>query len=765
MNCVRAAIPALLVLAGAVSAEPERTLAELVPAKTVAYLEINALSAAEKERAVAYKCLSEPDLKRVLDRMLSEDGNFSRVAVPLGRATVRIQADMGKSDTFFNIDYRDAKVSRRMRVEGHVALAWVGLDQRIPHGIDAVAMFRVGGLRVGGELPQAYEITRRGMAAIALRTRSRKGGSIDSEMERMLTEYRHADIACTAANFGVVQVHFAVVGKHLVLATSSQRLKNVIDRAKAPQGGAAPAPQPDAAPLSAAEQFTAARRRASGTGTIVLQAHVNIDTAVEALSRAVPHQFSMLKTQLKMVGLGGARAITSITRVDGDGVAGTTSVIVEGRRVGFSRLFEKSEPAKFGCLAFAPKNTLYVSAGSWDVPGMFRLMGEAIGGPMVYTIAQAALQELGADIQLNADLVDLIGPEGAFIVSSNEGLIPDIGVVMESRDAERLERTALKLLALAPWRPGTGVHATKLAGGRAHVVKLFHPRGVELPIAPTFGVVDGHFVAALYPISYQRLVATKRGDREGIAANPDYVSLRKRVPKEALSLSYLDVRRTVGTLYDSMIPLMQAMPQQEGVDPVYEMPDAAIFLRHLYGRVGWKVADDHGMHWHSHSSVDISPALFALGAGVGALIGTTVRAQETRAAHELGGAQAGGLKAVGFPVPSPPRDRLARDRRRCTKNTRDLLNVLRFYQKRNKGFPKNLDKVAMQWVDKKTMHVPGHPGKKYSYYGPGGRGSVLLAGLPNGPDKKICIITTDLEMKRVTPRQLHLLLDHSQKGK
>jgi hypothetical protein len=54
--------------------------------------------------------------------------------------------------------------------------------------------------------------------------------------------------------------------------------------------------------------------------------------------------------------------------------------------------------------------------------------------------------------------------------------------------------------------------------------------------------------------------------------------------------------------------------------------------------------------------------------------------------------------------------------------------------------------------------VPGTT-ESYVYFGPDGKGAVLLHGRPNGRDGKICVLTTELETRRVTAEELARMLD------
>jgi len=709
-------------------AAPERSLAELLPAKTIAYFEANALSDAERAKAVAYRCLGEPEMREALDRLMKDEGNFSRAAFPMGRGTLRVRADIRESGAAFDFEFAHPKGTDKVRFRDSMSLAWVGLGEGGPFGIDAAAA-----LEVDGEAGAAYRFARRLLVSMRIGTAGRE------KARNALGEYEYAGVKCTAADLDYVTIHFAAIGSRLIMATTRDRLIDIIDRAK----------KPAVESLATSKRFTETRKHAAGDGTFVMLALLNVDHGVEQVARKYPHLAGM-RQWLTMAGLGGLRTISATSRAEGAGIAGTTSVIIEGRRVGLARLFEKDDAAKFGTLAFAPKESLYVVSGRFNPTSMMRAVSET-AGMLVSSASQLLYQETG--INLFEDIIKVIGPEATLICSTNQGFIPDFGVVVESSDPARLQRTVLKALARVDWMPGTGVFPTTLAGGKAHVVKMLHPRMSEVPIAPTFGVVDGHFVMALFPVSYQRFAHTKRGTRPGIQDNPDFVTLRKRVPKGALSLSYLDLRRLVTTGYDTLIPLLQAVPQSEGQAPIYEMPDASLFTQHLYGRVAWRVADDRGMHWYSHSSIDLSPLVLGVAGGAGAAL-----LLPRRADAELDGPTKQWDPPRVVKGAAESKEGKMRELHRCSRNVRDLLQVMRLYRKRNSGLPQSLDDIAKELRTPRTLQVPGHDGKRYRYFGPQGKGGLLLAGLPNGPDKRICVITTDLTMARLTPERVNEML-------
>ncbi|MDH3593127.1 MAG: hypothetical protein OER88_14675, partial [Planctomycetota bacterium] len=480
---------------------------------------------------------------------------------------------------------------------------------------------------------------------------------------------------------------------------------------------------------------------------------IHVDRVFDAIAKMHPHAVTAVRAQFGQMGLGGLRGITSTGRVDGAGVAATTTVHVDGKRTGLSRLFSVGEPAKLGTLRFAPKSTLYCAAGNFDLKELWDTITEVGGMAVTMGVEVPFKQNFGLD--LRADLIDAVGPEGALIVASNRGLIPDVALVLECREPERLQKAMLTLLRGVKWPKGAGVTTMSLAGGlKAYSVPLGHRRLADFPIAPTFGMVDGHLVVTPYPMSFQRIVAVYRGESPRLSQNPDFQKLKKKIPRNALAMSYLDLVRVLEIFYDTAVPLFQSMPNElaGGLTPIYELPDVGLFSRHLFGRVGWRVADDKGMHWHSYSSIDTSGMMVGMVAGgLGGYFLAVRGAHDHRPAPDVD---------VATPVKPPlkqMRVKVEENRRKvqlmhCGQRVRRWRVRLQFYYQEHRVFPKSLAAVTRKGDDKKMSVCPG--GESYVYLGPAGKNGILLHGHANGPDGQVTILTTRLVVRRIPPETL-----------
>jgi hypothetical protein len=254
--------------------------------------------------------------------------------------------------------------------------------------------------------------------------------------------------------------------------------------------------------------------------------------------------------------------------------------------------------------------------------------------------------------------------------------------------------------------------------------------------------VDGRLVFAPFPLSLQRVLAVKRGDKPSLEKNREFSKLRGAVPPDAQGLSYLDLARIFSLVYDTCIPLVQAMSGGSSPPPLYEFPDVDALSRHLFGRVAWRVADERGLRWESYASLDTSSFTLALGAGAAAGL-YYFQSPEEPAPAPL-------AEAVALP---PAGD----DAQVCRHHVRMLRARVQHYRKENRRLPDRLEQLEAKWLEPDTFVVPGTGGKRYVYLGPEGQGEVLLHGYPNGADGLVTVLKTNLKAERVSSQQLEQL--------
>jgi hypothetical protein len=722
---MRRLAPILLLLAASASAG-EPSLASYLPPDTPVYMEMQSPTPAEMKTLAMSKVFEDPRMKALLSRVQGAKQSFSSMRVPVGDAVLAVRSDpLSTENVFVDISYVDAQGERSFRVRNRAAAALVDVQAgTVP--LDAVAA-----CEVEGDAKAAVATIERIAAAAAFAHRGEPGGDIDAELGRLVRHTDYRGVTYAWADVGSLRVCLAPVGKLVVLTLHEARMKDILDRfADGTKESLATDPR-----------HLAMQASVPGDGTATTQMEIHLDRALRKFQAAYPQYGAFAQKMLVQVGLRDLESVTTLARVSGEGIRSCTAVVLAPAesRAGLGRLFEKGgPPPSFGGLAYAPKDSFYVNCGNVDIPALHRTVMD-IGGFQV-AMAVAVPLERNFGLKLKEDLCDLLGPEMTLIVAPNHGLIPDVALVSESKDATRLEANLLKILTKLPWPPGLGVATFRLRDVDVHSIPLGNPKLGNIPLAPTFGVVDGRLVLAPYPLSFQRILAVKRGDKPSILENREFGKLREVVPAEAQGVSYLDLARIFELVYDTFIPFAQAMSGGASPPQLYEFPDVETLSQHLFGRVAWRTADEHGVKWESYASMDTSTFTLSLFAGASMGLYYLGEAKEARGGRE---------GPVAAPKASED-DGLA-----CRRHVRRLRGELLLFRKENRRLPDRLEEIETQWMDPGDFVVPGTDGKPYVYLGPAGKGDILLYGYPNGSDSCVTILTVDLRPpERITAKEL-----------
>jgi hypothetical protein len=723
---MRRALPTLLLLAAGAAAQ-EAPLAAYLPADTPFYMELRSPTGEEMRTLAMTKVFSDPRMKALFERSRGADSSFSSMRIPVGDALLSVKSDpLSTEDIFVELTYADAAGERTFRVRNRVAIAAVDFPAG-PCPVDLAAAFETD-----GDAKEAMATIERIAAAASLAARHEEG-DIDEELRRLVRHAEHRGVTYAWADVGPLRICVAPVGNMIVVATGEARLKDVLDR-RADKAADSLAGDP---------RHLAMLASVPGNGTPTTQISLHVDRALRKIQASHPQIGLFAQQMMTQFGLRDLESVTTVARVSGEGVRACTAVVLAPaeKRGGLGRFFEKGgPPPSLGGLAYAPGDSVYVTCGNVDVPGLHRTAMD-IGG-LGFAMSVAVPLERDFGLKLKEDLCDLLGPEMTFLVAPNRGLIPDVALVCESKDAARLERNLVQLFSRMKWPAGQGVSTFKLRDVTVHAMALGHPKLGNIPVAPTFGVVDGRLVVTPYPLAFQRILAVKRGDRPSIEKNPEFGRLRAFVPANAQGVSYLDLVRIFELFYDTFVPFAQAMAGGAAPPQLYEFPDVETLSQHLFGRVAWRTSDERGLRWESYASMDTSSFTLSLVAGA------SVALYFVRAGRDA-------ELEVQMAAPAAAKGEGADDGQVCRHHVRTLRARLQHYRKEHRRFPDRLEDVEAEWMDPLAFVVPGTDGKRYAYLGPEGKGDVLLHGYPNGADGLVTVLGTDLRApERISAEEL-----------
>jgi hypothetical protein len=723
---MRRALPILLLLAAAAAAE-DASLASYLPADTPFYMEVRSPTGEEMRSLAMTKVFSDPRMKALLERTRGADSSFSSMRIPIGDAFLSVKSDpLSMEDVFVELNYADAAGERSFRVRNRVAIAAVDFPAG-PCPVDVVAAFETD-----GDAKEAVATIERIAAAASLAARHEEG-DIDEELRRLVQRAEHRGTPYAWADVGPMRICLAAVGNMIIVATGEARLKDVLDRRAA---GTADS-------LAKDPRHLAMLASVPGDGTATTRIALHVDRALRKLQASHPQIGLFAQQMMTQVGLRDLESVTTVARVSGEGVRACTAVVLApaDKRGGLGRLFEKGgPPPSLGGLAYAPEDSFYVTCGNVDVPGLHRTAMDIGGFQLAMAVAVPLERDFG--LKLKEDLCDLLGPEMTLLVAPNRGLIPDVALVCESKDPARLERNLVQFFSRMKWPAGQGVSTFKLRDVTVHAMALGHPKLGNVPVAPTFGIIDGRLVVTPYPLAFQRILAVKRGDRPSIERNPEFGKLRAAIPAGAQGVSYLDLVRIFELFYDTFVPFAQAMAGGAAPPQLYEFPDVETLSQHLFGRVAWRTSDERGLRWESYASMDTSSFTLSL------LAGASVALYFVRAGKDA-------ELQVQVAAPAAPKAEGSDDGQVCRHHCRTLRARLQHYRKENGRFPDRLDEVEAEWMDPLAFVVPGTDGKRYVYLGPKGKGGILLHGYPNGADGLVTVLGMDLKApERVSAEEL-----------
>ena len=321
---------ALLVAVSATRAGEPDSLAKLLPERTPLFLSIQSPTPEEAKKTAAYGVLEDPKMKALLERIFGDANSLTTVTTPLGPAGFSVRSDLSSPTFYVDLRYVDSKGERRVRIENRIALAWIGMASDPVMPIDAVVA-----LQVAGDASQARDLVERVVGAASLAIQGRTKGDIDAEMRKYLLRSRHEGVDITRISIDQTALYMAPVGSILVFTTTKDRLMDMVARAQGKSNDKSFADNP---------RYKNAVGRLPGTATTYFGLHV--DYALDAVAKAEPQAVFGVRAFLQQFGLAGWTGISSTAHVDGEGVAGRTSMHFKGPRKGLARLFEGGEPAK-----------------------------------------------------------------------------------------------------------------------------------------------------------------------------------------------------------------------------------------------------------------------------------------------------------------------------------------------------------------------------------------------------------------------------------
>ncbi len=239
-------------------------------------------------------------------------------------------------------------------------------------------------------------------------------------------------------------------------------------------------------------------------------------------------------------------------------------------------------------LTLTSPDTSFYTARAQDLAATYRGAMDSIaqsGNATLRTAAgqfDRALSERG--VRFADDVLANLGPETAVIATWHEGAsLPDMALVSEVKDAAQLRPkldNAMNALQDAAHRSSD---VQEHLGATLHVMHF----GAST-VSPTYVVTDQFFILALNADYARALVAKVKNPGETLAGTADYRQAMQRLPTNATSLTYCDLRAVFGALY----ALARANTMTNQFVDLGKLPKTETLTRHLTPYVSATVEGD-----------------------------------------------------------------------------------------------------------------------------------------------------------------------------
>ena len=405
------------------------------------------------------------------------------------------------------------------------------------------------------------------------------------------------------------------------------------------------------ATLAKNARFVAATKAVGGSDGYATQ-YLDIKEVVTTLKALQPvlaeHKVPVLGDAetfdkiLKGTGLGSMDALAIGCRPEAGGFMTRTFLAISGEAAGLAALTDQ-KPVTEQDFALVPADArwawianLNLARGYRDVMVMLDASPE-LSGPVKEGIAEV---EKVIGFRIHDDFLAALGERWIVYDSPSSGglWVTGITAVVELRDAERVQKSIESLLAaIAEETHGKVPVEVEEEAYRGQKIHFVNVRGVPMPLAPAWSVHGERMIVGLYPQMVRAAIDQIADKRPGIASNPDFARGLKLMPKNAISVSYVDTARGVASLYSISLPIAQvltAMGQGEGF-PVHigMLPSCGTLTKHLFGNISASARVENGVLWVSHGPLpvgvpDVGQAGFAVPMMAAIALPSLARARE-----------------------------------------------------------------------------------------------------------------------------------------
>lgn len=459
--------------------------------------------------------------------------------------------------------------------------------------------------------------------------------------------------------------------------------------------------------LATHEHFRAVKAKAGGED-LALYAFANVPAIVAKFEAEMGEDEMAIANHL---GLDTVKGAAYGMAFSGDGFMDSLIVHAPGADHGIVPLM--SVPAYQGrALPFVPANAFWYEEGAFEIADLLPRVRTLIEGiePGASRDMDEGLKQINEALGVNLEGELLAGLTGAFgsymTMPETGGLYPELAVLMEVKDAAAfdavMQRTARGIAGMVT-EDGHVIASTRKLEYRGHTLHLMDlqaARGDDpIPFQPTWTMLDRWCVITLVPHAMKEIILRREAKEPGLADQEDFQALRRVMPEDAGTFSYLDLQGILSLIYDTAVPTLQTIVKPNVLGNQVPFPldwaqlPAARTARPYFRSMGaFMTWNQDGMAMRMHGPMPIAGLMIVSGA-VGAVAFMGMASEPMRGPMEV---RPGGVRV------RPERDRPRRHGNAqvhmANLQGQQLASYVRVFVLTEKRLPKTLQELVAKDV-------------------------------------------------------------------
>ena len=418
-----------------------------------------------------------------------------------------------------------------------------------------------------------------------------------------------------------VKIAFARVGNFFLFSRGEEPLQQAILRAQGKRKDR----------LAGAPSFAARRTQSVGSDALMFLNLQPLVERIKLLASFQPGLREQIDSMLPFQTLLGASSFK-----DG-GIEDHLWTVIPGARQNQLSTFQKCDRSSLkatsaDAILYA---TINLDLSKWygDLKKRLGPNGDAI---LNETLAKALGPSPMRGIQLDEDILGLMGPELTFLLEWNEssGIAPSL--IVQTHDAAKSRAAVEKLFVMLEpkWlealkkegahspSPGRATGNTGTQNPSKSRIYSLKSAGLDgKSFSPAFAVTDSWVIISLSAASVEKALSTLEGRTPSLATRPEFQTASSRFTKEGYLFIYCDPKRLFEPLYKLVDWAVSLAGRKEpGVGKYVDLsklPRNETISRHLFPSVHVQGLESNGTHQSSFGPISLSGlTLGGLGAAI-----------------------------------------------------------------------------------------------------------------------------------------------------